>query len=172
MNLTTLNQLSHIELTANLAKCCGAENWYLALAEYQPYGSIEELHQLSDKVWNKLVEADYLAAFSHHPMIGDMAALKAKFASTAHWAGTEQQGSEQANHDTLLALKQGNEAYLKKFGFIFIVCATGKSANEMLALLKQRLPNDRTTELIIAAAEQNKITHLRLDKLLSEEAPS
>jgi 2-oxo-4-hydroxy-4-carboxy-5-ureidoimidazoline decarboxylase len=170
MNLSALNQQSHTDLTSVLATCCGAESWYLALAKYQPYGSIEQLHQLSDKVWNKLAEDDYLAAFSHHPMIGDMAALKAKFASTAHWAGNEQQGSQQADEDTLLALKHGNEAYLKKFGFIFIVCATGKSANEMLALLKQRMPNDLATELKIAAAEQNKITHLRLDKLLSEEA--
>ena len=170
MNLYELNQLSHAELTAALAKCCGAESWYIALAKYQPYSSTEQLHQLSDKVWSQLAEADYLAAFSHHPMIGDMDALKAKFASTAQWAGNEQQGSRQANEATLSALKHGNEAYLKKFGFIFIVCATGKSANEMLALLKQRMPNDLATELKIAAAEQNKITHLRLDKLLSEEA--
>ncbi|TDR20666.1 2-oxo-4-hydroxy-4-carboxy-5-ureidoimidazoline decarboxylase [Marinicella litoralis] len=168
MTLQELNQLPRKDLETALAKCCGAEAWYHTLAQFQPFPSVEWLHQISDLVWEALADTDYLEAFTHHPMIGDMAALKAKFASTAHWAGNEQQGSQQANEATLLALKQGNEAYLKKFGFIFIVCATGKSADEMLALLNQRMPNDAATELKIAAAEQNKITHLRLDKLLSD----
>jgi len=167
MTLKELNQLPRNALETALAKCCGAAVWYHTLAQFQPFHSVEWIHQLSDQIWDALEDSDYLEAFKHHPMIGDMDALKAKFANTAQWAGDEQQGSQQANESTLLALKQGNEAYLKKFGFIFIVCATGKSADEMLALLNQRMPNDALTELKLAAAEQNKITHLRLDKLLS-----
>ncbi len=170
MTLAELNQLDQLTLEQALSQCCGAENWFQTLAGYRPFNTIEQIHCLSDSIWSELAESDYLAAFSHHPMIGDMASLKAKFTSTAHWAGDEQQGSQHASEDTLRALQAANQAYFDKFGFIFIVCATGKSADDMLMLLNQRITHDRNTELTIAAAEQNKITHLRLEKLLSAEA--
>lgn len=133
----------------------------------RPYASLDLLHQFSDKVWSNLTSHDYLDAFSHHPQIGDVESLKKKFSSTANWAGNEQKGTSQASESLLQALKRGNEDYLNKFGFIFIVCATGKSAQEMFDLLNARLLNDKITELKIAAAEQNKITHLRLGKLIN-----
>lgn len=169
MTLNELNQLTHEQLLAELKKCCGSSSWVESMIDFQPYPSIEWLHRISDEIWNELDEADYLEAFSHHPMIGDMASLKAKFTSTANWAGDEQKGSQSADEQTLIALEQGNQAYLDKFGFIFIVCATGKSAQQMLELLKNRLPNDRKTEIRIAASEQNKITHLRIDKLIEHQ---
>ena len=106
------------------------------------------------------------AYFQHHPKIGSVAELEKKFASTAKWASGEQAAVKDANQAVLQALSAGNEAYEAKFGYIFIVCATGKSAEEMLNLLKQRLPNSPEIEIEIAKGEQMKITIIRLKKLL------
>jgi len=132
-----------------------------------PADDMAELLYDAEDQWYECSEADWLEAFSQHPKIGDMASLKEKFATTAGWAGDEQGAVSEANQQTLEALAKGNEDYEKKFGFIFIVCATGKSANEMLQLLLQRLPNNREEEIKIAMDEQNKITQIRLQKLLS-----
>ena len=112
--------------------------------------------------WFGLSEPDWLEAFSHHPRIGDRAALEARFPKTHDLSAKEQAGVAKAGEDVLTALAEGNNAYFDKFGFIFIVCATGKSAEEMLSLLRERLPHDRANELRIAAEEQAKITALRL----------
>jgi 2-oxo-4-hydroxy-4-carboxy-5-ureidoimidazoline decarboxylase len=112
--------------------------------------------------WFGLTERDWLEAFSHHPKIGDRASLAARFPATHDLSAKEQSGVGSAQDDVITALAEGNEAYLERFGFIFIVCATGKSAEEMLALLRQRLGNERAAELRIAAEEQAKITALRL----------
>ena len=113
-----------------------------------------------------LGEPEWREAFAHHPRIGDMASLRARFASTAGWAADEQRGAAQATEETLAALARGNRVYEERFGCIFIVCATGKSAAEMLALLEARLGNDPEHEMRMAADEQMKITRLRLEKLL------
>ena len=97
-----------------------------------------------------------------------MAKLREKFATTADWSGNEQASVKQASEEVLQRLADGNEAYYEKFGYIFIVCATGKSAGEMLALLEERLPNDPADEIKIAAGEQEKILEIRLNKLLDE----
>ena len=133
----------------------------------RPYPTEAALYALNDKIWNQLCEQDYLEAFSQHPMIGKLDSLKKKFAASSDWASAEQQGANNAPTEVLTALSKGNHDYLQKFGFIFIVCASGKSAGQMLSLLEQRLDNNRQTELNIAATEQNKITNLRLKKLLS-----
>ena len=96
-----------------------------------------------------------------------MASLKAKYAGNDAWSEGEQAGVDAANEKTLLALAKGNEDYEARFDYIFIVCASGKSAREMLQLLETRLGNDPDAELAIAAGEQRKITHLRLDKWLN-----
>jgi 2-oxo-4-hydroxy-4-carboxy-5-ureidoimidazoline decarboxylase len=127
---------------------------------------VELLNDAEDQ-WYECSEADWLQAFTHHPKIGDVDSLKKKFASTAKWAGNEQGAVNSASEETLKALAKGNDDYEKKFGFIFIVCATGKSADEMLQLLQERLPNDKAGEIKIAMEEQNKITQLRLQKLLA-----
>jgi 2-oxo-4-hydroxy-4-carboxy-5-ureidoimidazoline decarboxylase len=118
--------------------------------------------------WYALREADWREAFTHHPKIGsDVQALREKFASTSTWAEGEQAAVKQAPSATLEALAAGNREYEQKFGYIFIVCATGKSADEMLALLQARLPNKPEDEILIAMGEQAKITRLRLEKLLA-----
>ena len=166
MNIKQLNSLPRDELSIEFEKCCGSSAWVKRMVNSKPFYDVESLHEVSDKIWNSLSSQDYLEAFTHHPQIGDIDSLKKKFASTANWAGTEQKGTTQASDKVLQQLKIGNDAYLQRFGFIFIVCATGKTAQQMLDLLNDRLPNDKAIELHNAAEEQNKITHLRLDKLL------
>jgi 2-oxo-4-hydroxy-4-carboxy-5-ureidoimidazoline decarboxylase len=132
----------------------------------RPFASRAALLAAADAVWTGLTEADYLEAFAHHPRIGeDLAALRARFPDTAGWASAEQAGASAADEPTLLALRDENRAYFERFGFIFIVCASGKSARELLASLRDRLGNERPHELAIAATEQAKITRLRLEKL-------
>jgi 2-oxo-4-hydroxy-4-carboxy-5-ureidoimidazoline decarboxylase len=111
-------------------------------------------------------DADILEALQHHPRIGaDLGELRKKYASTATWAAGEQSGAAAADEATLVALRDGNVEYEKRFGHIFVVCATGKTAGEMLALLQARMHNDPQRELGVAAAEQAKITRIRLEKL-------
>jgi len=128
----------------------------------RPFGRDAKMLTAARVEWFALSEPDWLEAFSHHPRIGDRAALDARFPQTHDLSATEQSGIGIAGADALTALAQANTDYFNRFGFIFIVCATGKSAEEMLALLLSRLQNDRPTELRIAAEEQAKITALRL----------
>lgn len=125
-----------------------------------------ELLEDVEEQWWKCNEDDWKEAFAHHPKIGDIESMKKKFASTAEWASGEQSGVQTASDKTLMALAEGNRQYEEKFGYIFIVFATGKSAEEMLQLLQERLKNDPEEEIQIAADEQNKITKLRIEKLL------
>jgi len=167
MTLANLNALSPADRAEALATCCGATAWVATLHAQFPFASAAALYEAAGRVWYGLGEADWREAFTHHPKIGDVKALKEKFASTAAWAAGEQGTVAQATQATLEALAAGNAAYEHKFGYIFIVCATGKSAAEMLTLLQARLPHKPGQELAIATGEQAKITRLRLEKLLT-----
>ena len=114
-----------------------------------------------------MTAADWREAFAHHPKIGDVESLRRKFASTSVWTAGEQSGVVGAEEAVLTALAEGNAAYEARFGYIFIVCATGKSAGEMLEILQTRLLSGPRTELRVAAEEQKKITRLRLEKLFA-----
>lgn len=161
-----LNAMTSAEAHAALLRCCGAERWVLGMLERRPFASERELMYAADDVWASLGPADYLAAFAHHPEIGaNLESLRARFQSTASWSSAEQAGVGAADDDTLLALRDGNRAYKQRYGYIFIVCASGKSAREMLEALTARLGNTPDAELGIAAAEQAKISKLRLSKL-------
>ncbi len=133
----------------------------------KPFRSIKDLLVKAESCWFHTTEKDWIEAFSHHPKIGDLESLEKKYAATASIASGEQGAVKKAPRKTLEELAQKNELYENKFGFIFIVCATGKTAKEMLGLLNERMDNSRETELKIAAAEQQKITQLRLQKLFS-----
>ena len=167
MTLFEFNHIPWEEAFNALFSCCGSTNWANQLVSKRPVKTIEELKSLSNFYWSKTEEKDWLEAFSHHPKIGDLNALEKKFASTAGWASNEQSSVNKADITVLKNLSQGNDAYWQKFGFIFIVCATGKTAIEMLDLLNLRIVNSREVEIKIAAAEQNKITNLRIDKLFT-----
>ena len=167
MTLIDLNNLSINQRKEHLRNCCGAERWVEKMNQQFPFPNKEALLQKAEETWNDLNEADWREAFSHHPKIGDIKSLKEKFASTANLAANEQSSVQQASQKTIEELAAGNAAYEEKFGYIFIVCATGKPAEEMLRLLQERLPNNKKDEIKIAAAEQAKITKLRLQKLLA-----
>ena len=137
------------------------------MTEKQPFKSENELFNIAERNWYECSEEDWLEAFSHHPKLGDLGSLKQKFANTSEWAGEEQAGAKSATPEIIEELAMANIAYEKKFGFIYILCATGKTAKVMLSILRIRLNNDRETELKMAMVEQNKITKLRLEKLLS-----
>jgi len=166
MTLAQLNALWEADAREALARCCGSTAWVEAVCAARPFRSRAALLAAADRADRLLSTADWREAFAHHPRIGDVAALRERFAKTASWAGEEQRGAAAASEPTLASLARGNEAYEQRFGCIFIVCATGRSADEMLAMLEARLGNDPARELEIAAGEQAKITRLRLDKLL------
>jgi 2-oxo-4-hydroxy-4-carboxy-5-ureidoimidazoline decarboxylase len=147
---------------ALLSRACGSSRWVERMMARRPFGSEDALLKAARDVWFDLAETDWLEAFSHHPRIGDRASLEARFPQTHDLSAKEQSGIGIAGADVLTALAQANADYFDRFGFIFIVCATGKSAQEMLAMLVSRLLNDRATELRIAAEEQARITALRL----------
>ena len=138
----------------------------------RPFGGADALTRAARDVWFALDPADWREAFSHHPRIGDRAALARRWAATRALSQQEQSGVASATDAVLHALAAANEAYLRRFGYIFIVCATGKSAEEMLALLHSRIDNDPAREIVIAAGEQAKITELRLTGLREPPAPA
>ena len=167
MTLAELNALPESRARQELERCCGAARWVDMMLKSRPFKDKHAVFSHSEATWSAMQPRDWLDAFQHHPRIGGKDALRAKFASTKDWAQGEQASVAAAGEATLDALERGNADYEDKFGFIFIVCATGKSAAQMLALLNERLPNHGSKELKIAAAEQIKITNIRLEKLLT-----
>lgn len=165
--LARLNKLSPEEARSELMRCCGSSRWADAMVRARPFRDAGHVHSEAEWLWEQTGPEDWDEAFQHHPRIGDGAALRARFASTATWSSQEQGGVRGASDEVLSALAEGNREYEKKFGFIFLVCATGKSAEEMLVLLRARMENEPDEELRIAAAEQAKITRIRLEKLLA-----
>jgi 2-oxo-4-hydroxy-4-carboxy-5-ureidoimidazoline decarboxylase len=157
-----LDAATEPDARAILARACGASRWVERMMARRPFRGDARLLRTARIEWFGLTEADWLEAFSHHPKIGDQASLAARFPATHDLSATEQSAAAGASASVIDQLAEANQAYLDRFGFIFIVCATGKTAEEMLALLRARLPNDRATELRVAAEEQAKITALRL----------
>jgi 2-oxo-4-hydroxy-4-carboxy-5-ureidoimidazoline decarboxylase len=165
MNLNQINSWTSDEARLAFRRCCGSARWSELLTQLRPFNSEAALYEAAERIWWNLEPADWLEAFAAHPKIGDLDALKAKFAATAAWAAAEQAGVAGAHDELLRELAKENHHYHERFGYIFIVCATGKTAAEMLGLLKQRLSNDAEVEIQIAAAEQAKITRIRLGKI-------
>lgn len=163
------NELSKEEAVKAFYLCCSSTVWANNMASCLPFKSDEDLIAQADRLWNACKLADFMEAFSHHPRIGgDIESLRKKYQSTAEWASQEQGGVAGASEQVLQELNQGNIDYEKKFGFVFLICATGKSATEMLEALKKRLTNTKDQEILNAKIEQGKITHIRLKKLLGE----
>ena len=166
MQLELLNALGPAEAEQALLQCCGSSRWAREVAASRPYENVELLIAQANEIWWSLQSDDWLEAFRSHPKIGEKKAAEAVSDQSRQWSGQEQSGVRQASQETVDSLATLNRIYEEKFGFIFIICATGKTSEEMLAALRERLENDATRELIIAAAEQGKITELRLRKLL------
>ena len=166
-DLAWLNSLTDEDATKELLQCCGSKRWASATATGRPYSDIETLLATSDDIWWSLDRDDWLEAFRSHPKIGGKKSADKVSAQSQQWSGDEQSGVANASNETSSSLAALNEAYEHKFGYIFIICATGKTSDEMLAALRERLQHDAEAELPIAAAEQSEITELRLKKLLT-----
>ena len=163
MTLAAFNTLDKTTAAQHLLACCGSTHWVAAMMGHFPFASEQLLVDKATTIWyEQNSESDWRESFTHHPKIGDVKSLTEKF------AGKEQAGVAVATSETIAALAQANADYENKFGFIFIVCATGKSATEMLQILLDRLKNTAEEELHIAMGEQQKISIIRFKKLLTE----
>ena len=164
MILEKLNNLPLKELYKELGKCCGSSKWIKQMTQQIPFKNEQHIRQCAEECWATCSEIDWLEAFGHHPRIGEKE-IEEKFSSTSGLASSEQSGIAMASKKTISGLVELNDKYFQKFGFIFIIFATGKSAEDMFSELKIRIKNDRKIELKIAAGEQLKIMQLRLEKM-------
>jgi 2-oxo-4-hydroxy-4-carboxy-5-ureidoimidazoline decarboxylase len=165
LNLDRINAWSDTEAHAAFLHCCGSTSWAGQLTVRRPFAEEADLLAAAEQAWQGLSRQDWLEVFAAHPKIGAVKSLRKKFADIASWPAGEQAGVAGASDAVLRELAEANRQYEAKFGYIFIVSATGKSAAEMLALLRRRLDNDPEEEFEIAVLEQKKITSLRLQKL-------
>jgi OHCU decarboxylase len=178
MRLADLNALDDEAAVGAFLRCCGSSRWAEQMSGERPFADAAAMAAAADRIDSTLEPADWLEAFAAHPKIGAGRAGEAGRAGTAGrragagWSEQEQAGVTLATDETLTRLADANRMYEARFGYIFIVCATGKTAGEMLALLERRLRHDADDELRIAAEEQRKITRLRLTKLIEQEPDS
>jgi allantoinase len=158
--LAALNAASTEQAQAAFQRCCGSAAWAARMAAGCPYSSAYTLADAADRVWQESKRDDWLQAFGAHPRIGEQ--------STSRWSQQEQAGTSAAPARVSETLAKLNKSYFDKFGYIFIVCATGKTAAEILEILERRIQNDPAAEILEAAEQQRLITRLRLEKLLQE----
>ena len=163
--LSAWNTLDADAAVAALLSCCAARRWAQEVAAHRPYATADDLLKTADNIWATMEESDWMEAFRAHPRIGERKAADATAQST-QWSRQEQSAAEAAREDVLTELADGNLRYEQLFGFTYIVCATGKSAEEMLHILQRRLVSDRQSELREAAEQQRQITQIRLRKWL------
>jgi 2-oxo-4-hydroxy-4-carboxy-5-ureidoimidazoline decarboxylase len=168
MTIGKINSLSARDAVTLFRRCCGSKQWAEQMKSRRPFRDLQQLCSVADEIWGALSVEDWKEAFARHPRIGDIKELRKRFADTAGRAEGEQAGAAGASEKTLKALYESNNLYEAKFGYIFIVCATGKSAEAMLLLLNSRLNNLPAEEITVAAEEQAKITKLRLEKILHD----
>ena len=163
--LAAWNNAGPAEAAQAMLACCGAQHWADRMVALRPIPTIAALSEAADRVWGAMGESDWLEAFACHPRIGEHTALSASEQSSS-WSQQEQSGATSAGQSTMRRLAEGNALYEQRFGFTYIVCATGKSADEMLAILQRRLAGNRVAELKEAAEQQRQIMQIRLGKWL------
>jgi OHCU decarboxylase len=159
VTIDALNRLDRDAAVAAFARCCGSTAWARSMAAARPFASLDAMASAGDTIWRALAPGDWLEAFAAHPEIGEKA-------GGSSWSAREQSGMDAAGDDVRRRLARGNADYKSRFGYIFIVCATGKTGPDMLSALEARLANDPAVELGVASEEQRKITRLRLAKLM------
>jgi OHCU decarboxylase len=162
VKLEKFNVLPNSDAEHLLRQCCGSSRWVDAMMARRPFASHDMLHHAADESWDGCGKDDWLEAFSHHPRIGDKSAAGA--------ASEEQSGMRTASSALEDEMARLNRAYEERFGHIYIVCATGKSASELRDIARHRIDNDPHAELHNAAGEQRKIMHLRLEKIFGDES--
>jgi allantoicase len=169
-DLAWLNSLTADEAAKELLQCCGSKRWAADMAKQRPFPNEEKLLTAANNVWWSLDQSNWLEAFRSHPKIGEKKAADKVSAQSEQWSGQEQSSVANASEETASSLTRLNHNYEQKFGYIFIICATGKTSGEILTALRERLQHDPEAELPIAATEQGKITELRLKKLLTSKS--
>lgn len=167
MDLRELDEMRAEEAARLLASCCGSSRWVELMLGRRPFGARAALFEAADDVWAALDSMDWLEAFAHHPRIGEKNAARGRSSLAGAWARTEQSEMADASSELKEAIAAANEEYERRFGYIYIVCASGRSAAELLHVARERLRNSPDVEIAVAAEEQRKITRLRLEKLLS-----
>jgi allantoicase len=165
-SLEQFNRLPRQSAMRLLLDCCGSKKWAHQMVGRRPFASEPEFMGAAGSIWSALTRKDWLEAFLHHPPIGETRAQAKQSVTASRWSSNEQSLAQKATPEILQELASQNRAYSEKFGYVFLICATGKSSEEILKALRQRIPNDPDTELRVAAEEQRKITRLRLEKLL------
>jgi OHCU decarboxylase len=166
-NLAWLNELPPSEAESVFLDCCGSREWASQMAGARPFPMVEQMFEAAENIWEALPPADWLEAFAGHPKIGSKKPAGRK-RRASEWSAEEQSGVDVSDPNVRKQFAEMNRLYHEKFGFIFIVCASGKSADEMLAIVKARIRNSVETELRLAAEEQKKITEIRLAKVLEQ----
>lgn len=164
--LEQLNRALPEEAEAAFVSCCGSRRWAKKMTKARPFADISELLRQAEEIWQSLAPEDWLEAFAAHPKIGAKKAAREATAQSAEWSRSEQSATQSATDSERDELEKLNYLYEDKFGFIFIVCATGKTTGEMLEICRRRLANAADAEIRIAADEQRKITEIRLKKLV------
>jgi OHCU decarboxylase len=165
--LARLNAAPREDAIAAFTQCCAARAWAETMAELRPYRDPDALLDTADRVWEELGPDAWRSAFDGHPRIGERKPAADTSAAAQRWSEQEQAGARQADAGVQARLAEAQRAYEARFRHIFLICATGRSAAEMLQELERRLRNDPHTELRVAAEEQRRITRLRLEKLLT-----
>jgi len=168
MTVTELDVLPPGKAAALLAACCGSRAWTAAMVARRPFATRDALVRGADDEWARLAPADWLEAFSHHPRIGEQSAAAPAGGTASAWSAGEQARVATAAGPVQQRLALAQRDYEARFGHIFLICAAGKSADEILAAARARLHNDPATELRVAAEEQRQIMRLRLEKLIRE----
>lgn len=162
------NALPNDKAASAILPCCGSRRWASMLANGRPFSEGASLLRRADEIWWGLDESDWVEAFATHPRIGERSAPKSASKQSAAWSAEEQNGAANGDASLLAAIAEGNRLYEQRFGRTYVVCAAGKSAHELLAMLHNRLGNDEITEMREAAEQQRQITALRLQKWLAQ----
>jgi OHCU decarboxylase len=170
IDVAELDAMPRARAAELLRACCGSKAWVSAALDRRPFRSRDTLLRVADEVWNALDAFDWLEAFAQHPRIGESKSAVPQDERARGWSADEQAGARDMSPGVRAGLARANAAYVKRFGYICIVCATGKSAEELLSITEARLGNDPATELGVAAEEQRRITRLRLEKLVAAGA--
>jgi allantoicase len=165
--LERLNRLSNTPARKAFLDCCGSRKWAEQMSKNRPFITTTDLFAQADQIWSELAKDDWFDAFRHHPPIGGKRPAAKQSSKASQWSAKEQSTAQKAAPETLAQLTAENGAYFKKFGYVFLICASSRTSEEILEALRNRMPNDPATELRIAAEEQRKITRLRLEKLLA-----
>lgn len=165
ITLDHLNRLPADQAAESFRACCGSARWIAAMVSGRPYSDLDTLLGAAESAWRNAGPEDWEEAFAHHPRIGEP---PDRAGGSAAWSATEQRGALESDEPTRRVLAETNAAYQRRFGRRYIVCATGRTAEEILADLRARVDNDPVVELRVAAAEQGRITAMRLRKLIED----